>query len=222
MRLYVIPHGSSARDGAYLRFPFTPLLSVIAEESRRGRCIVIGEDLGTVPEGFRDTLAAWGIWSYLVMMFERNADGSFRSPEQYPEKALATFNTHDLPTYAGWLSGHDLSMKRAIGLDPGESDEERERSRAALRAAIGPDGGDAVAFERAAEFLARAPSRLLAIAIEDVLGVKDQINVPGTMAEHPNWRQRLPVDLEDLGADQRLRRIAEALARAGRSSTTSG
>src|SRR4029079_1213545 len=111
-------------------------LAVVAEESERCRCIVVGEDLGTVPENFRETLSAWGVWSYLVMLFERHGDGSFRRPADYPERALATFNTHDLPTFAGWMSGHDLRAKRAIGIDAGESDEERERSRLAVQAAI--------------------------------------------------------------------------------------
>ena len=216
-RLYVIPHGAPAGEGAYLRFPFHAMLATIAEESRRFRCIVIGEDLGTVPEGFRDTLAAWGIWSYLVVLFEREWDGSFRQPSRYPMNALATFNTHDLPTYRGWISGHDLRVKRGIGLDPGESDEERERSRAAWRAAVDPGSDDA--FEHAAEFLAATPTRLVSLALEDILGVEDQINIPGTVTEHPNWRRRLPVAIENLRDDQRLRRAAEACARAGRGSS---
>ena len=155
------------------------------------------------------------------MVFEREWDGSFRPPERYVEKALATFATHDLPTYAGWMSGHDLAVKRAIGFDPGETDADRERSRSALRAATAPNDPHGAGFEKVVEFLAATRSRLVAIAIEDVLGVEDQINVPGTLTEHPNWRRRLPVELEDLGGDQRLLRIAAVFARAGRSSTAS-
>jgi 4-alpha-glucanotransferase len=216
MRLFVVPHDMSATQGIYLRMPFSEMLAVVAEESRRWNCIVIGEDLGTVPENFRETIAAWGLWSYLVMMFERNwsGDGSFRRPEQYPGNAIATFNTHDLATFVGWMSGHDLVTKRAIGVDPGESDEDRCKSRAALLAALGGEQG----FENVVAYLAATPTRLVSISIEDVLELADQVNVPGTVDQHPNWRRRWPVSLEDLGKDQRLRRIAETFSRAGRGS----
>jgi 4-alpha-glucanotransferase len=219
MRLYVIPHGLSAGQGAYLRLPFADMLAVVAEESRRWNCIVIGEDLGTVPENFRATLSAWGVWSYLVVMFERNGDGSFRQPGEYPVSAIATFNTHDLPTFAGWLSGHDLQTKHGIGIDPGETDADRDRSRAALKAALAASTGtDEPNFDNVVAFLAATPTRLVSIAVEDVLAVTDQVNVPGTVTEHPNWRRRWPMTLEELAGDQRLRRIAALLSRAGRSS----
>ena len=218
-RLYVIPHELPPEKGAYIRMPFARMLAAAAEESRRWRCITIGEDLGTVPEGLRETLSAWGVWSYLVMLFERNPDGSFRRPVDYPEQAVATFSTHDLPTFAGWMTGHDLAAKRAIGVDPGETEDERQRARAALRAAIAAATSSTEAgFPDAVAFLAATPSRLVSIAIEDVLEVIDQFNVPGTVTQHPNWRRRWPVMLEDLSGDQRLRRIAATLARAGRSS----
>ena len=212
MRLYVVPYGSTPQEGAYIRFPFAVMLRVIAEESRRNRCIVIGEDLGTVPEGFRDTMHSWGLWSYLVMLFEREWNGSFKQPHHYREMAMATFGTHDLPTFSGWMSGHDLITKRAVGVDPGESDEDRERSRSALRRAI-----DAPCeYLQVVEFLAAAPTRLVSIAIEDVLELRDQINIPGTIRQHPNWRRRLPIDVDALRNDQRLREVAAALRRAGR------
>jgi 4-alpha-glucanotransferase len=219
MRLFIIPHGLSASHGAYLRLPFADMLAVVAEESRRWSCIVIGEDLGTVPENFRTTLSAWGVWSYLVVLFERNGDGSFRRPEEYPECAIATLNTHDLPTFAGWMSAHDLKTKRAIGVDPGETDDERAGARTALNAALAAaTGSQQPGFEDVVAFLAATPTRLVSIAIEDVLAIEDQVNVPGTMAEHPNWRRRWPVALEELGSDQRLSRIAATLSRAGRGS----
>jgi 4-alpha-glucanotransferase len=216
MRLFLIPHGMGAARGAYLRLPFEAMLSVVCEESRQWKCIVIGEDLGTVPEGFRGTLSAWGVWSYLVMLFERHADGSFKRPDEYPERAIATFNTHDLPSYAGWMTEHDLATKRAIGIDPGESDDDRRRSRAALETAVRAATGQPLSFDSIVAFLAATPTRLVSIGIEDVLGLKDQINVPGTVTEQPNWRRRWPVALEDLGGDQRLRGIATTLSRTGR------
>ncbi len=218
MRLYVVPHGLSPRQGVYLRFPLESMLATITEASRRMRCVVVGEDLGTVPEGFRDTMAAWGLWSYLVMLFERAHDGGFRPPASYAPRALATFSTHDLPSFAGWISGYDLALKRAIGIDPGETDDERAQAKAMLRTALGLAPGMPVYFADVVRFLAAAPSQLLMIAVEDVLGVEDQINVPGTTDQHPNWRQRLPVALEDLKSDARLTRIADLLIQARRSS----
>jgi 4-alpha-glucanotransferase len=211
MRLFVIPHGLGAADGVYLRFPFFSMLKVLAEESRHWKCIMIGEDLGTVPDGFRATLSSWGLWSYLVMLFERNWDGSFRPPSEYPTMAIATFDTHDMATFVGWMSGHDLQHKRSIGVDPGESDDERHRSRDALKAAIGGESLDAVM-----RFLAQTPTRLVSVSIEDILDVRDQINMPGTVTQYPNWRQRWPLALEALASEPRLERIAAVLEEAGR------
>jgi 4-alpha-glucanotransferase len=216
-RLFLIPKGMVARQGSYVRFPFEALLAVIAQESVANRCVVIGEDLGTVPEGFREMLADWGLWSYQVMMFERDGEGRFRPPEAYSADALATFNTHDLATFAGWASDHDLAVKRGIGMDPGENEADRSFARARLREALGlPEHTDAD-FPAVASYLARTPSRLLVLAMEDVLGLLDQPNVPGTVHEHPNWRRRLPATLEDVARDKRLAVLADIMVSAGRS-----
>jgi 4-alpha-glucanotransferase len=197
-RLYLVPHGFPARQGAYVQMPLEALFAVVALESVAHRCVVIGEDLGTVPEGFREQMADWGIWSYLVMMFERDDDGRFRGIDRYQPNALITFNTHDLSTYAGWRSFSDLKMKRSLGLDPGESDEARWHALGMLDEVLHQsdiEGNDLYAVAR---FLARTKSRLMAVAMEDLLGVIDQPNIPGTVNEHPNWRQRLPVALENI------------------------
>ena len=220
-RLYLIPFGCSPQDGAYVRYPLQALLAVAAIESVRHRCLVIGEDLGTVPDELRDILADWGIWSYMVMMFERRADGTFKLPDEYRRDALVTFSTHDLATFEGWRAGHDLEVKRAAGLDPGESDEDRSRACWLLGEALARNG---VGEDRAWEFvdilrfLARTPSRLLMIEIDDILGLADQPNVPGTVHEHPNWRRRLPVALDELATHRDLRSIADVLAQEGRAS----
>ena len=114
-----------ADQGVYVQMPFEPLLAATAQESVAHRCVVIGEDLGTVPKGFREQMADWGIWSYQVMMFEREDNGAFRNIDHYLPNALVTFNTHDLSSYAGWRSFSDLKLKRSIGIDPGETDEAR-------------------------------------------------------------------------------------------------
>jgi 4-alpha-glucanotransferase len=217
-RLFMIPRGNAATDGTYVRFPFEQSLQAIAQESQEARCVVIGEDLGTVPEGFRDTLARWGLWRYLVMLFEREHDGRFRPPELYPADALATFNTHDLPSLRGWLEAHDLFTKRGLGLDPGESDDARAWAQQCLRQILAERAPDCAGDELAAvvSVLAQTPSRLVAIALEDILGEREQINIPGTVDEHPNWRRKLPLALEDLDAYEPLRRVANAFTKAGR------
>jgi 4-alpha-glucanotransferase len=118
------------------------------------------------------------------------------------------------------MTGHDLTTKRAIGVDPGEHDDERRGTREALQAAIrSANGSDDCSFENVVAYLAATPTRLVSIAVEDVFGMTDQVNVPGTVAEHPNWRRRWPIALEELASDQRLRGIAATLSRAGRGST---
>jgi 4-alpha-glucanotransferase len=219
MRLYLIPRNGGAADGAYVRYPLEGMLTAIAEESAKAHCVVVGEDLGTVPDGLRDALARRGLWRYLVLMFEREHDGAFRAPEHYAANALATFTTHDLPTFSGWMSGKDLILKRSIGVDPGESDEARTRSRAALCAALQAHG-TGNDFPAVAQYLARTPSRLVLVALEDVLGMPDQINIPGTIDQYPNWRKRMPLSLEQLKADRTLIRIAEIFSQAGRASST--
>jgi 4-alpha-glucanotransferase len=215
-RLFLIPNGMQAGQGTYVRFPFEPLLAVTAQESVANRSVVIGEDLGTVPEGFREMLADWGLWSYQVMMFEREADGRFRAPETYLRNALATFNTHDLPTFAGWAADHDLKVRRQLGIDPGESDEDRAGARAALRSALGLPHDADPNFSAVAGYLARTPSRLVVVAMEDLLAVLDQPNIPGTVQEHPNWRRRLPLALEDVARYQGLAALADVMRAAGR------
>src|SRR6267142_7151199 len=197
-RLYLVPRGFGPADGVYVPMPFEAMLAVTALESVANRCVVIGEDLGTVPEGFRERTRDWGIWSYLVMMFERDDQGAFLGIDHYSADALVTFNTHDLSTYAGWRSFGDLKLKRSLGIDPGESDDARWHALAMLDDVLRHHAIDRNDLYSVANFLARTKSRLLAVSLEDLLGVVDQPNIPGTVNEHPNWRRRLPVPLEDM------------------------
>lgn len=221
-RLFMIPVGTDAAQGAYVRYPFDAMLAVLAQESTKSHCLVIGEDLGTIPDGVCESLNRWGIWSYRVGLFEREHDGAFRLPEQFPEQAIVTFNTHDLPTFAGWSASHDLELKAALSIDPGETSAERKNAIDALRAMLTHQGlGSELNLINVMRYLARARSQLLSVAIEDILGVVDQPNIPGTTDEHPNWRRRLPVDLEELAGHDTLRRIAEIMAMENRSSRSS-
>ncbi|QWG24495.1 4-alpha-glucanotransferase [Bradyrhizobium sediminis] len=218
-RLYLVPHGFDAAQGVYVQMPFEALLAATAQESVKHRCVVIGEDLGTVPEGFRETMAEWGIWSYQVMMFERDDQGSFRGIDHYSANALVTFNTHDLSTYAGWRSFGDLKLKRSLGIDPGESDDARWHALTMLSDALRHHAIDSHDLYAVAGFLARTKSRLLAISLEDLLGVIDQPNIPGTVNEHPNWRRRLPVAIEAMASEIDLAALKVATRERSRGAT---
>ncbi|WP_426613991.1 4-alpha-glucanotransferase [Bradyrhizobium sp. McL0616] len=209
-RLYLVPRGFKPDNGAYVQMPFEALLGAIARESAAHKCIVIGEDLGTVPEGFREIMQDFGIWSYLVMMFERDDAGHFRDIDHYRPNALVTLNTHDLCTYAGWRSFGDLKMKRSLGLDPGENDQARWDALGLLDEILRQNGIGANDLYSVLAFLSRTPSRLLAVSLEDLLGVIDQPNIPGTIDEHPNWRQRLPVALDKIAAKVDLKALKAA------------
>lgn len=218
MRLFLVPQGESPSQGVYVRFPFEALLNVVAEESARHRCVVIGEDLGTVPEGFREAIMRRGLWTCRVMQFERWHPGEFKPPSDYPAEATATFNTHDLPTFRGWLSGRDIATRRALGLAPGESEEGRDQSCRALRDVLARFASEFAAdrFAAAASFLAETPSRLITVAIEDLLDVTEQMNVPGTSTQHPNWRRKLPVRLEEWSSQPGFRDVVGVFDRKGR------
>jgi 4-alpha-glucanotransferase len=223
-RLYLMPQGFGPRDGAYVRMPFQALLAIAAQESMAARCVVIGEDLGTVPAGFRDEIAAWGIWSYRVMMFERDGDGGFLGVGHYGEKSLVTFNTHDLASFAGWREAGDLTLKRTLGMDPGESVEARSH---AVRMLSGVLQEETIAHDDyfgVLHFLAKTRSRLLAVALDDLLAVTDQPNVPGTIDQHPNWRRRLPIMLDSIAAavDEKALRSALSTRSAAQDGPTSG
>lgn len=210
-RLYLIPDGASARDGAYLRYPLDDLLAVLAEESRTWRCLVIGEDLGTVPTGFREQLQAAGIWTYIVTLFERAADGTFRPPGDYPYRALATFATHDLPPFAVWAEGNDLETLRALGMPASESVAQRLKVYGALMDAIHCHCPriHGSPFERTVAMLGISGSAVIAVALEDIYGLKHQLNVPGTDREYPNWRHRTAITWRD--AKARVEGIAAIL-----------
>ncbi|KAH2825073.1 hypothetical protein KXV85_011244, partial [Aspergillus fumigatus] len=199
-RLYLVPRGFGPREGVYVPMPFEAMLAVTALESDANRCVVIGEDLGTVPEGFRDRTRDWNIWSYLVMMFERDERGAFREIDYYKPNALVTFNTHDLATYYGWRHFADLKLKRSLGFDPGETDDDRWDALSMLDEALGKHGINNNSLFAIAEYLARTKSRLMAIALEDLLKLKEQPNVPGTIDEHPNWRRRMPLCIDEIAA----------------------
>lgn len=231
MRLFWVPEGLGPGNGAYVAYPFDDLLRIVALESRRHRCLVVGEDLGTVPEGFRPAMNAAGILSYRVMQFERVGDGLFARPTTYPEAAMVTAGTHDLPTIEGFWLGRDLEWRRELGLYPdpeaaaGDRDGRRADRRRLIDALIDagvwpPDVPDDEEADETARvlpvavyrFLARTPCRLLMIQIEDMLRQREQINLPGTVDEHPNWRRRLELPLHELFASPEFAAVVAAVA----------
>jgi 4-alpha-glucanotransferase len=210
-RVYVIPKARPPSQGCYVRYPLEALLATLALESHRCKSITVGEDLGTVPGELRAILRKWGVWTYHVMQFEREDDGAFRDAADYKTRALATFSTHDLAPFSAWLSAADLVRKQEIGLDPGETGAERKAAIAALAQALDQVPSQSVEFAGVARFLAKTPSRLVCVSLEDALGSTELANIPGTVDEHPNWRVRAPAFLEELAGHPRLMAIAEAL-----------
>jgi 4-alpha-glucanotransferase len=201
-RLWLVPHGASPADGAYLRYPLDDLLRLTALESHRHRAIVIGEDLGTVEPEFRERLSTAGIAGMDVLWFQRKGR-SFLPPRAWRRDAVTMTTTHDLPTVAGWWTGADIETRDRLGLLPDKKKETRERAkdRAALWRAFRKTGAaqseeptsadSAPVVDAAIAFTAQSPAPLVLVPIEDILGLKEQPNVPGTIDEHPNWRRRL-------------------------------
>ncbi|WP_230480533.1 4-alpha-glucanotransferase [Sphingomonas sp. Leaf21] len=223
-RLWVVPDGAPADQGAYLAMPFTDMLRILKIEAHRannGRgAIVIGEDLGTVPPGFRDTMAAAGMLGMRVLPFERDEDGAFVPPPQWDERAIAMTATHDIPTVAGWWKGRDLDWRARIAgraVSP-EDSETRAAERRSLWSILGDDRPQPeepeFVVDAAIKGVAATPCPLAIVPIEDLLGLDEQPNLPGTTDEHPNWRRRLPGDLGDRLAEPEVkRRIAILNAR---------
>lgn len=213
-RLWVVPNGASPLEGAYLRQPEPELLRLIALESHRAGAIVIGEDLGVVPMGLRETLAERGLIGMRVLPFERTADNTFKSPDEWDRAAAAMTSTHDLPPIAGWWRGTDITWRKTLDAPGDRAAEETER--AADRARLWDAAGDGAplpaaedpnpAVDAAIAFVAETSSTLAIIPVEDLLGLEEAPNLPGTIAEHPNWRRRLPAPAERLFARPDVRR----------------
>lgn len=220
--LYWVPKGKSPREGAYVKYPREDLIGIIALESCRNRCLVVGEDLGTVPEGFRERMMAANVLSYRVLFFEQDTTtGAFLHPQDYPQLALAVAGSHDLPTIRGWWMGTDIDIKERLNLFPDQtaaSDARRQRERdrqelvRALRSEqlLSTNGSIRLDELTAAvhAYLARTRALISMAQMDDVTAETDPVNVPATSEEHPNWRRRLSLSLEQLTADPRLPGLA--------------
>ena len=212
VRMWLVPDGAHAIEGAYLRYPFDDLLRLVALESWRHRAIVIGEDLGTVPEGLPEKLAAAGLLGIRVLWFERqwHVPGQpFRAAHEWSNAALAVTTTHDLPTTAGWWLGRDIDWRAKLDLFGEHSSEAVERAgrdadRAMLWARLCESGAasgerprdDRPPIAEALHHVGSTAAPLVIAPIEDVIGLVEQPNLPGTVETHPNWRMRLPAGVD--------------------------
>lgn len=230
-RLFWIPAGRPAIEGTYVGYPFDDLIGILALESHRHRCLVVGEDLGVLPWGFRERMTEAGLLSYRVVFFEWHEDGSFLAPDEYPSLALALVSSHDLPTLRGWWEERDIQIKEDKGICATADDIKAQREQRALDRgrlldalrAAGlplPAGIDAAspwseALETAVHaFLGRTKAMIAMVQLDDLTGEVDQVNVPGTVNEYPNWRRRLGMTLEELAGNARAAALMRAMAEA--------
>ena len=223
-RLWWLPKDEGALNGAYVQYPLDDLLAILALESQRNQCIIIGEDLGTVPKEIIKKLPANNIYSYKVMYFEKANNKSFRAPADYQSQAITAVSTHDLPTLVGWWEGEDIAVREELKLFASENAHKREykardRDRRALLQllhdqALLPDDMslDPDEFETLSpalmsaihQLLARSRSALMGVQPEDLMFMNRSVNVPGTTNEYPNWRQKLVASVDELKADSEI------------------
>jgi 4-alpha-glucanotransferase len=236
-RLFWVPRGLPAAAGAYVHYPSSDLLAILALESMRAGTLIIGEDLGTVPDGVREELSRRKVLSYRVLYFERHAQGALRAPEEYPEQSLAVVTTHDLPTLSGYWSGEDIQLRGGLGLYADASAkqqawDERQHDKATILAALKaeqllPDGmsEDPAGTPRMTPelcqaihgYLAKSSASVVLANVDDLIGEVAQMNLPGTFDNYPNWSRKLSLTLDELRRDQRVQQVA-AMMRAVRPS----
>lgn len=226
-RLYWIPASQTPQNGAYVRYPMEDLIGILALESHRNQCMVVGEDLGTVPAGFRERMGQANILSYRVLFFEQNMKtGVFRRPEQYPRLAVAVASNHDLPSVSAWWTGRDIELRDHLKLYPGPSEaafqwQLRKRDQQQLRQALrrqelsrqpaGPSPRELPPAVYA--YLGRTDCFAALVQLDDITGETDPVNLPGSTSQYPNWQRKLSVTLENLFADPRAQEILKALAK---------
>lgn len=232
LRLWWIPKGETADFGAYVYYPVDDLLAILALESQRNQCMVIGEDLGTVPTEIVAKLRDSGIYSWKVLYFEQENMDRYRSPGAWPRQSMASSTTHDLPTLRGFWSAGDLSLGETLGVYPERVIlqalyQDRARQKQALLNALRQYGCLAARSGKRADlmkmtptlnramqrFIADSNSALLGLQPEDWLDMAEPVNVPGTTDNYPNWRRKLSMTLEEMFADVRVNRLIKDLNR---------
>ncbi len=230
-RLFWIPRGLPASMGTYVHYRDEELLAILALESVRAKALVIGEDLGTVPDWVRDRLEATGVLSYRVLYFERTPSGAWKAPAHYPAQALAVVTTHDLATLSGYWEGADIEARSTLGLFPSEQARSamlsgRQWEKGGILAALKSEGllppgvpDDPAQVptmtteltEAIHQYLARSSAWMVLANIEDIIGTRAQANLPGTLDQHPNWCRKLGSTVDELTQDSRFDRLAAQL-----------
>ncbi|PIJ59812.1 4-alpha-glucanotransferase [Erwinia sp. OLMDLW33] len=230
LRLWWIPYGETANFGAYVYYPVDDLMAILALESERHQCMVIGEDLGTVPVEIVSKLRDNGVYSWKVLYFEQEGMDRYRSPAAWPRQSMASATTHDLPTLRGFWSAGDLTLGETLGLYPdkvvlSKLFADRTRQKQALLNALHrygcvpkSCGSQAAKMAMTAtlnrgmqRFIADSNSALLGLQPEDWLDMEKPVNVPGTTDQYPNWRRKLSVTQEAMFADPRVNRLIKDL-----------
>ena len=222
-RMFWVPLGESAKQGAYVRSFSRELFGILALESVRHNALVVGEDLGTVPPDVPGVLARWGVLSSKVQVFEREYHtGRFREAAAYPRMALATVNTHDLPPLVGWAEARDIMLRSEVGdlsdtATASAMRESRMNDLAALVASLVDAGllphdahhhltSEALIVAVHA-FLRRTPSALVGLSLDDLAHEATPVNIPGVWQDrYPSWSRRMRETLEELFASQRAER----------------
>lgn len=221
-RLWLIPRGARPSEGAYLNYPLDDLLRLLALESVRHRAVILGEDLGTVPEGLRETLAAKAVLGMRVLPFEQQPPGHFKPILDWPDNALATTGTHDLAPLAGWLQARDIDWSHRLQLVDAAAElhwrHTRQRERDGLRRTLEQNYGaladDDALIDAAIRYVGHTRAPLVLVPLEDLLGCDEQPNLPGTTDGHPNWRRRFARPVRELLDDEDAARRLELLAQA--------
>jgi len=219
-RLFWIPEGKTGKEGAYVEYPADDLLGILALESVRHNALVVGEDLGTVPKEVPPALEKWGVLSSKVLYFEREKRG-FKPAERYEPLALATANTHDMATLAGFWEARDIEQRARVGLIDGtdalqEARQTREEEKRALLSRLARDEILPSASEpndnadlRGAihEFLCRTPAALVGFALDDLAGEVDAVNLPGVGPDkHPSWKRKMSLTIDEMRASDEVHR----------------
>jgi 4-alpha-glucanotransferase len=238
-RLWWVPRGFGAMNGVYVHYPLEESIAGLVGESTRARCLVIGEDLGTVPDEMRRAMEERRLFHYKVMLFEKHSDGRFKLPHEYAQHALATATTHDLPPLRAWWQGDDLALRDRLGLYPSADTArqlhyERTNDRCAMLRALTelqlwqwrdqePMPEFSLTLARAIHlYLGQTHASLVLVQPEDLIGMTDPVNVPGTHTEHANWQRKLAASTPDIFTRADVRETLLALSKARATVPSSG
>lgn len=231
-RFWWTRQGNHANTGCYVASPMHDLLGIIALESVRNKCVIIAEDLGTIPQQLRDGLQELGAYSYKLFFGERATDGGFIDPKLYEKHAMSALTTHDMPTIKGWWEGQDLSLGCRLGVYTEDEAKElsviRKDSKQRILDSmhgLGSIGNDIAKNAEDVPYskdlvlgmqvhMCHGSCTLYSTQIEDWIGIDKPVNVPGTFREYPNWKRKLTADLEDIFSNEYVQKLCKAMTEA--------